>query len=101
MAEAIALINEVGEIGQVYNIGSDEEYTNLEVTRLICSSFGVEMQEVVEFVQDRPFNDRRYSISSKKLRGLGWAPKRRLVDEIPAIAQWYRDNAKRYEWDEL
>ncbi len=36
MAEAIALINEVGTIGQVYNIGSDEEYTNLQVTRMIC-----------------------------------------------------------------
>lgn len=101
MAEAIALINEVGKIGQVYNIGSDEEYTNLQVTRMICEAFGVEMQEVVEFVEDRPFNDRRYSISSSKLRNLGWAPKRRLTDEIPAIAQWYRDNAGRYEWDEV
>ncbi|MBW8727061.1 MAG: dTDP-glucose 4,6-dehydratase, partial [Inquilinus limosus] len=48
-----------------------------------------------------PFNDRRYSISSSKLRSLGWAPKRRLTDEIQGIAQWYRDNAQRYEWDEV
>jgi dTDP-glucose 4,6-dehydratase len=101
MAEAIALINRVGEVGQIYNIGSDEEYTNLQVTRMICDAFGVEMQEVVEFVEDRPFNDRRYSISSRKLRSLGWAPRRRLADEIPAIAQWYRDNAGRYEWQRM
>ena len=96
MAEAIITLVHKGENGEVYNVGSNEEFANLEVARMICDQFGVDLADAVEFVPDRPFNDRRYAITWDKLEGLGWKPQRRFKEELPLVVQWYRDNAERY-----
>lgn len=95
-AAAIALLIDKGVEGEVYNVGSDEEYSNLEVAEMVCDVFGKDCSEEVVFVDDRPFNDRRYSISSARLQSLGWRARRRLVDELPCIAQWYAARVDRY-----
>ena len=95
-AAAIALLIDKGVAGEVYNVGSDDEYTTLEVAELVCDVFGKACHEEVVFVKDRPFNDRRYSISSARMQSLGWRPQRRLVDELCFVAQWYADRVERY-----
>jgi UDP-glucose 4,6-dehydratase len=95
-AAAIALLIDKGVAGEVYNVGSDDEYTNLEVAEMVCNVFGKDCNEEIVFVKDRPFNDRRYSISSARMQSLGWRAQRRLVDELGDIAQWYADRVERY-----
>lgn len=93
-ADALALLAHKGTIHEVYNIGATEEYTNKNVVRMICREFNADFDSAVDFVGDRPFNDRRYAISWDKISQLGWKSKRRLETELPAIVAWYRDNVE-------
>jgi dTDP-glucose 4,6-dehydratase len=93
-ASALVLLANKGEINETYNIGSKEELPNREVARLICEQFDTTLEASVKFVKDRPFNDRRYSISWEKISSLGWKPKHSLPKDIPVIVDWYRKNAE-------
>ena len=77
---------------------------NREVVEMICRECGADFDSNVVFVQDRPFNDRRYAISCDKIATLGWLPKRTLANEIPGVVSWYRKNvnhlARRLKWFE-
>ena len=77
--KAFECILDKGEIGEIYNIGCDEgaEHTVLEVAEKILEKVeGVkELSNYVEFIEDRPYNDKRYYISNKKLKSLGWSQK--------------------------
>tara|TARA_B110000046_G_scaffold168361_1_gene186720 strand:- start:157 stop:1113 length:957 start_codon:yes stop_codon:yes gene_type:complete len=95
-AAALILLLNKGVIGDVYNIGTKEEYTNLEVATMICQEYGVSPEAHLEYIVDRPFNDQRYSISNKKISILGWHPLRSLKEEIPKLADWYKTNQYRY-----
>ena len=60
-----------------------------------CStSFQPKILLNIKFTKDRSFNDRRYSISSKKIQKLGWKPKRKLFDELEIIIEWYKKHKK-------
>ena len=48
----------------------------------------------IKYTKDRPFNDRRYSISSKKIQDLGWKPKAKIFKEMNQIIDWYKKNYK-------
>ena len=96
-AAAIVLLMRQGEVGGIYNIGSKDEFENIEIARMIAGSFGYTLEDVVDFVPDRPFNDWRYAIDSSRIRALGWAPQRRLIDDLPGVVQWYRDNRPRFQ----
>ena len=93
LADALVILAKRGAIGEVYNIGSPDEFANRDVVKMICDEFGLPFASNVEFVCDRPFNDRRYAISWDKLTALGWKPSRRLQDQLPLIVAWYRNNA--------
>jgi UDP-glucose 4,6-dehydratase len=75
-ARAFEVILKKGELGEIYNIGCDEgmEYSVLEVAKILIRMIkGVENYDNwIEYVKDRPFNDKRYYISNQKLRNLGW-----------------------------
>jgi 3,5-epimerase/4-reductase len=75
-ARAFEVILEKGVIGEIYNIGCDEgmEYTVLEVAKMLIKLIKntENYDEWIEYVADRPFNDKRYYISNKKLKDLGW-----------------------------
>lgn len=81
-----------GEPGEVYNIGTGDEFSNLEITQMLLSEFG-EGESMIERVKDRPGHDRRYSIDSSKLRTkLDWRPTMKFADGLRATIAWYRDN---------
>ena len=76
---AFETILDKGKIGEIYNIGCDEqnkEYSVLEVARnildIIKGNNKYILEEEIKFIKDRPFNDRRYFISNDKLKALGW-----------------------------
>jgi len=68
---AIDLALREGEIGEIYNIGSGEERTNLEVAEEILGAVGGSKEQIT-FVEDRPGHDQRYALDSEKIRKLGW-----------------------------
>jgi dTDP-glucose 4,6-dehydratase len=91
-ARAIGHVLEHGEPGEVYNAGGPDEEPNIEVVRRIIALTGAR-EDQVEHVTDRPGHDRRYSLSSDKVRALGWSPRVRFEDGLAETVAWYRDNA--------
>jgi len=80
-----------GALGEVYNIGGGDEVKNLALTRKILELLG-RSPELIRFVTDRPGHDRRYSIDSGKLQGLGWHPATPFRTGLERTVSWYRDN---------
>ena len=95
-ARALGLLIREGKTGEIYNIGTDLELTNLEIAEMICDISKAEFKSAISFVEDRPFNDRRYSVDSSKLNALGWQPEIALPTALPDVVQWYHDNQHRY-----
>ena len=81
-----------GAPGEAYNCGGPDECENIEVVKRILSLTGAD-ESLIEYVTDRPGHDRRYSLSSDKLRGLGWEPQVRFAEGLERTVDWYRDNA--------
>ena len=93
--EAIMDILINGKIGESYNIGADQEKTNVDVIRTICSVMNKKFIDNVEFVTDRLGHDRRYAIDSTKIKhDLSWYPKVKFLDGISKTIAWYIDNEK-------
>ena len=88
---AISLLFEYGVNGEVYNIGGAEECTNIELTRRILKLMGKD-ESFIEFVQDRPGHDYRYSLDCSKLKSLGWKPGRSLQEGLKMTVDWYSNN---------
>lgn len=80
-----------GMLGEAYNVGADQERTNLELTREILKLTG-KGEELIKYVKDRPGHDRRYSIDSSKLRALGWQPEVGFEEGMARTVGWYREN---------
>ena len=80
-----------GEPGDVFNIGSGHELTNLELARRICTLAGAD-EALVSFVDDRPAHDLRYGVTSDRLVELGWAPQVAFEDGLARTVAWYRDH---------
>jgi dTDP-glucose 4,6-dehydratase len=91
-ASAIGTVLEAGLPGEVYNVGGPDECANLEVVRRIIELAGADAA-LIEHVRDRPGHDRRYSLSSERVRGLGWEPRVRMQEGLEQTVAWYRDNA--------
>jgi dTDP-glucose 4,6-dehydratase len=92
-ARAIDTVLLSGNPGEVYNAGGPDELENLDVVHRILELTGAD-DSLIRYVTDRKGHDRRYSLSSQKVRALGWEPRWRFDDGLPATVQWYRDN----EW---
>ena len=95
-AAALILLMSKGAPGEIYNIGSDDEFSNLDVARMIAGHLNLRVETQITFVEDRPFNDCRYAIDCSKLKALGWKAERPLTDHLGDVVQWYRDNMDRY-----
>lgn len=87
-----------GRVGATYNIGVEEERTNLEVAHAVLALAGRAPTEV-RHVEDRKFNDFRYPVNSQRLRALGWAPEVAWEDGLRETMAWYAENVTRY-WPE-
>ena len=84
VVNAVEIVWKKGSHGEIYNIASDDELTVMEVTRLIIETIRntQEYDQWIEYVEDRPFNDRRYYICADKLKSLGWKQKKTREDLI-------------------
>jgi dTDP-glucose 4,6-dehydratase len=89
--DAIWQVLNRGRVGEVYNVGGNNEITNRKITETILREMGKSWDENVQYVKDRPGHDRRYAIDAKKIqRELGWEPKHRFEEAIRTTIDWYR-----------
>ncbi len=81
-----------GHAGEIYNIGADNEMSNLAIAKLVLDYFERD-KSWIEFVADRPGHDRRYAIDSSKIKKeLGWRPKLDFGKALASTIKWYVDN---------
>ncbi|HXK20726.1 MAG TPA: dTDP-glucose 4,6-dehydratase [Polyangiaceae bacterium] len=99
-AEALWVILTQGKRGQTYNVGGNNEWTNIAIVKrlieLVADAKGqprAELSKLIRYVKDRPGHDRRYAIDSTKLKTeLGWEPKHTLDGGLTETVRWYADN---------
>jgi len=90
-AAAIGHVLEHGNAGEVYNAGGPDEEPNMTVVTRIIELTGASPSQI-EHVTDRLGHDRRYSLSSEKVRALGWTPRVRFDEGLEQTVAWYREN---------
>ncbi len=93
-AKALDLLLHKGEPGEIYNIGSDNERSNLEVTKMILKILD-KPESLITYVKDRPGHDRRYAIDASKIEDLGWKadyPQDKFEKGLQETVQWYQNN---------
>ena len=104
--EAICMALRHGRAGEIYNFGGDNQPTNLEIVRRLCTTLDELLPDsthaphdsLIRFVTDRPGHDRRYAMDSNKARReLGWTPSRSLESGLRETVGWYLENS---EWVE-
>jgi dTDP-glucose 4,6-dehydratase len=89
---AVLAVLEKGKSGEVYNVGSDNEWPNLKIVKKILSLLG-KPESLITFVKDRPGHDRRYSIDSSKIKNeLGWRPETSFDRGLKETIDWYEKN---------
>ncbi|PFH60687.1 hypothetical protein XA68_10525 [Ophiocordyceps unilateralis] len=95
-ADAFDTILHKGQIGQIYNVGSSDEISNLALSGKILDALGVNgddgerSRKWIKWTEDRPFNDRRYAVDGTKLRQLGWQQRMSLDRGLLLTVDWYR-----------
>ncbi len=99
--EAICRVLKDGKVGETYNIGGDNQPTNLEVVRSICAIMDKVLpdspytphENLILYVPDRPGHDRRYAMNIDKVKQeLGWEPDQSLFSGLEKTVQWYLDH---------
>lgn len=101
-ARAIDVIFHEGKVGETYNIGGHNEWTNIDLVRLLCDIMDQKLgnepgtsQKLIEFVSDRPGHDMRYAIDASKIdKDLGWNPSVTFEQGLEKTVAWYLDNAQ-------
>lgn len=90
--DAILKVFEKGEVGEVYNIGAENEMPNIEIVKLILKELGKD-ESLITFVKDRPGHDRRYAIDATKIKTkLNWKPNHTFETAIRETISWYLQN---------
>ena len=100
-ADALLLVVKRGEVGRTYNIGGENECSNLKLVETICGILdrlrprndGSSYSDLLTFVADRPGHDARYAIDPSRIREeLGWRPSVTLEEGLERTVQWYLAN---------
>ncbi|KAI1176289.1 dtdp-glucose-dehydratase [Nemania sp. FL0916] len=95
-ADAFDTILHKGALGQVYNVGSYDEVSNIDLCKMLLSEMEIvhedpsELGKWIKYTHDRPFNDHRYAVDGTKLRQLGWEQKTSLAEGLKMTVQWYK-----------
>ena len=92
-ARAVDLLLHKGVTGEVYNIGTGNEKTNMEITSLILEIMG-KGDDMIEYVKDRPGHDWRYAIDNSKIKALGFKPEVDFREGLTELVNWYKNNSK-------
>jgi dTDP-glucose 4,6-dehydratase len=95
---AIDLVLRRGDVGEIYNIGAGNEMPNRAVTEAVLGLLRHD-ETMIEYVTDRLGHDRRYSIDTRKVRALGWAPTWEFAAALETTVSWYREH--RWWWEPL
>jgi dTDP-glucose 4,6-dehydratase len=99
-ARAIDLVFHKGRVGQTYNIGGFNEWTNIDLIKLLCKLMDEYLgkqagssEKLITFVKDRPGHDKRYAIDASKIQNeLGWEPSLQFEQGLAKTVQWYMTN---------
>lgn len=102
-AEALLHVLNKGKIGRTYNIGGENEVSNIQLVKMLCKILDKlrplengNYSDLITFVKDRPGHDARYAIDPSRIRKeLGWRPSLNLNEGLERTCQWYLDNE---EW---
>ena len=101
---AINIIAIKGEINNVYNIGSSDEYNVIEIATILLNNIkgpDENIEDWVEYIKDRNFNDFRYAINTTKLNNLGWEKTINFKDGIKKTVDWYINNENNTKIDNI
>ncbi|MFA4937466.1 MAG: GDP-mannose 4,6-dehydratase, partial [Patescibacteria group bacterium] len=97
-ASAIDLLVHKEDVDTVYNIGTGEELTNLELINMILKLLNKD-ESCLEFVKDRPAHDRRYALDSSRLRDFGFKPQVKLGEGLSETVMWFKEN--KWWWEKI
>lgn len=97
---ALWAVHERGKLGETYNIGGNNECTNLDLVHMLCRIIAElsnanegELRDLITFVKDRPGHDMRYAIDATKLKAeCDWSPAETIESGLRKTVQWYLDN---------
>jgi dTDP-glucose 4,6-dehydratase len=89
--EGVEAVLRRGELGEIYNVGTGEEMTNLAMTRVVLETLG-KPESLIRHVEDRPGHDRRYALDVSKLRSLGWESRHTCAEAVEKTVRWYAEN---------
>ena len=101
---AINIIAIKGEINNVYNIGSSDEYNVIDIATILLNHIkgpDENIEDWVEYIKDRNFNDFRYAINTTKLNNLGWEKTINFKDGIKKTVDWYINNENNTKIDNI
>lgn len=97
---ALLQVLKLGEPGEIYNIGGDNEIPNLRLVQILCEAIAKQMNEALDtykqlitFVKDRPGHDLRYALDCSKIKyNIGWKPSPDFAERLQDTVRWYLDN---------
>ena len=90
--EAVLKVIEKGKLGEIYNVGSNEEKKNLEVIKKLLELLN-KSEDFIEFIPDRPGHDLRYAVDTTKIeKEIGWEAKINFDEGIERTVNWYIEN---------
>ena len=89
---AIEILLKRGIPGEIYNIGSGNRHSNIELLDILCKELGLELNSSINHVKDRLGHDLAYAVNSMPIRSLGWAPSIDLQKGLKLTVEWYKEN---------
>lgn len=89
--EGIETVLHKGKIGEIYNVGSGVEIRNIDMAKGILRLLN-KPESLIQYVEDRPGHDRRYSLDTTKLKNLGWRSRHTFQEALEKTVQWYVEN---------
>jgi nucleoside-diphosphate-sugar epimerase len=100
IVDAVLCVLFQGEIGKIYNISSKDEISILDLSRRLLEDLkpGQSLEDWIQFVEDRNFNDKRYWIQCEPLKELGWTQRWSLEEGLKKTVEWFRKVDRQTYW---
>ncbi|KAI0128880.1 putative rhamnose biosynthetic enzyme 2 [Xylariales sp. AK1849] len=105
-ADAFDTILHKGTLGHIYNVGSYDEISNIQLCSMLLKEMGIpnenkaDFDKWVKYTHDRPFNDHRYAVDGTKLRQLGWDQKTSFAEGLRITVNWYKHFGEKW-WGDI